>query len=832
MIDFGKITMGNAVDTILPPREIFNALPKKNAAKFQYPRDVQSQVWAKWFDLRNQESSIIKMNTGSGKTVVGLLILKSCLNENKSPAVYICPDKYLVRQVIDAADEIGIEVTDDARSHRFLSGKAILVANIYKLVNGKSVFGVGDEGCKIKISSLLIDDAHACIETIEEQFSIKVPNTSDAYQQIFSLLKTSLLEQCESKAIEIESGDISSYLHVSYWAWQANHAQILRILSNHSSDEFLLFKWPLLKEFLKLCNCVISGNDIEISPYSIPLHVVPSIQGADRKIFMTATLLDDSILSTHFGIDESSITSAIFPDSAGDVGDRMILLPQVINTEISDDETKSFCKEVSKTHNVVVIVPSGPRASFWRDSADLILSTENLYDGIEMLKSGHVGLTILLNRYDGVDLPGDACRMLVIDGLPDVRKKIDKIDQVVLMGATRGINKIMQRIEQGMGRGVRSNDDYCAVLLTGHTLTSILYSEGTINKFSPATKAQFDLSEQVARQIHGKTYKEIMDTIELCFSRNQQWVSTSKGALASLKYSEAQDIDKVSVQMRRSYDEALNNNYTKSFYILNTLLSTINNKIEKGYIKQITASYINLYDQVEAQRMQKSAIDDNRRVLKPIAGIEYHKISGTTYDQAVACSRFLTEKYRDPNMLIVDVNRLTENLQFKEDSSNIFEESFKMLARYIGLESQRPELEYKKGPDVLWHLENASFLVIECKNEATSGTISKDYCNQLNGSAVWFENKYGRSTPFTPILVHTSKMFEYASSPLPETKIINGDGLNRFIESFKNFIKSLAANNELGNSPAIREKLIAYRLRGSDIANNYTSNFSVRNTAN
>ena len=50
MIDFGKITMGNAVDTILPPREIFNALPKKNAAKFQYPRDVQSQVWAKWFD--------------------------------------------------------------------------------------------------------------------------------------------------------------------------------------------------------------------------------------------------------------------------------------------------------------------------------------------------------------------------------------------------------------------------------------------------------------------------------------------------------------------------------------------------------------------------------------------------------------------------------------------------------------------------------------------------------------------------------------------------------------------------------------------------------------
>ena len=261
------------------------------------------------------------------------------------------------------------------------------------------------------------------------------------------------------------------------------------------------------------------------------------------------------------------------------------------------------------------------------------------------------------------------------------------------------------------------------------------------------------------------------------------------------------------------------------------MLSTISNKVERGYIKQITASYINLYDQVEAQRMQKSAINDNRRVLKPIDGIDYHKFSSTTYDQAIACSSFLTEKYRNPNKLIVDVNQLTENLKFKEDSSNIFEESFKMLARYIGLQSQRPELEYKKGPDVLWHLENASFLVVECKNEATSETISKDYCNQLNGSAVWFQNKYGRISPFTPILIHPSKMYEYASSPLPETKIVTKDGLNRLIEAFKNFIISLSANNELGNSTAIRDKLIAYKLRGVDIVTNYTSNYSVRNTA-
>lgn len=43
------------------------------------------------------------MNTGSGKTVAGLMILQSCLNEEKGPAVYVVPDNYLVAQVCEEA---------------------------------------------------------------------------------------------------------------------------------------------------------------------------------------------------------------------------------------------------------------------------------------------------------------------------------------------------------------------------------------------------------------------------------------------------------------------------------------------------------------------------------------------------------------------------------------------------------------------------------------------------------------------------------------------------------------------------------------------------------
>lgn len=829
MIDFSKIGTGSTVDTVLPPREIFNALPHKNAEKFQYPRDVQSQVWAKWFERRDESSLVVKMNTGSGKTVVGLLALKSCLNEGKSPAVYICPDNYLVKQVIDAAGELGVEVTGDAKSPRFLSGKAILVANIYKLVNGKSVFGVGDEGAKLKISSLIIDDAHACLDTVEDQFTINIPRAADAYDALYSIFHDSLHNECESKAFEIETGDPTSYIQVPYWTWQERISDITGILVKHSKEEYLEFVWPLVRETLKLSNCVVSSGSIEISPHAIPIHMIPSIVDADRKIFMTATLADDSILASHFGIEEQNINSPIVPDSAGDIGDRMILLPQVINTATSDDQIKSYCKYIAKHVNVVVIVPSNYRAGFWVDTATLILNAENLYAGVEQLKNGHVGLTVLINKYDGVDLPKDACRLLVIDGFPDVRRNIDKVRQSILMGSQRQMNQIVQRIEQGMGRGVRSNDDYCVVFLVGRDLTSQLYSKGAIEKLSPGTHAQLLLSEQVSEQIKGKPITELTETIKYCLTRNEQWVTASKGVLASLKYSEEQNIDNAIIAIRTAYDAALQNNAVGAAQTLDTLANNIADRKEKGYIKQLLAEYTNIFDRAEAQKIQMSAASDNRRVLKPITGIQYHKMSGNILDQAVTASKFLSARYQDPNKLVIEVNGILEELQFKEGTSNIFEEAMKRICHYIGFTGQRPEQEYKKGPDVLWRIAANEYLVIECKNEAASSTISKDYCNQLNGSCNWFEGRYGDECSYVPLMVHPSNLFEYAASPKASIRIVNREKLDQFCKSVQEFITAVASTNQLANQTEIRNKLIAYRLRASDIVDTYTISHRVKN---
>jgi hypothetical protein len=179
--------------------------------------------------------------------------------------------------------------------------------------------------------------------------------------------------------------------------------------------------------------------------------------------------------------------------------------------------------------------------------------------------------------------------------------------------------------------------------------------------------------------------------------------------------------------------------------------------------------------------------------------------------------------------MLIEVNGLLSKLKFKANSANVFEESFMQIAKYLGFLSQRPEVEFRKGPDVLWEIGNLKYLVIECKNEAYTGTITKTYCNQLNGSCNWFEAKYDKSCSYTPIMVHPSVIFEYASSPKTSIRIIIKEKLELFCNAVNEFIKAIAANNSMGNQDFIRESLEVYKLRAVDFVELYTEFFKVKN---
>lgn len=536
---------------------------------------------------------------------------------------------------------------------------------------------------------------------------------------------------------------------------------------------------------------------------------------------MTATLADDSVLVSHFDCAETAVQEVITPSFANDIGDRMILIPQELDPDLTDEDLKSFVARLSKGMNVVVIVPSAYRAGFWKDVAAMVLTADNLYEGVQKLKEGHVGLVVLINKYDGVDLPDDACRVLVIDGLPDVRRQIDKIEQSVLSGSTEVLNQWLQRIEQGMGRGVRSSEDHCVVFLMGRSLTSSLYSHNAMRRFSPATQAQLALSEKVGDLLRGGGIRAIAEAIRSCLKRDPVWVRASKGALMKVAYTTTGVVSPSTVLRRHAFDAALAKDYPKAAMLLQKAINNTTEKKVRGWLKQELAEYRNFTDPVDSQRILKSAVDDNPAVLCPLAGIEYTPLRTAGLDQATQCARVLGE-FRDPNAMVVRINGLLEDLVFRPDTAFVFEEAMKDVALLIGFGAQRPEAEFKKGPDVLWEIGNSRYCVIECKNGAIMDTVSRDDCNQLSGSMNWFLSKYGKTCTGVPMIVHPAAVADAAASPHPETRVMTSKKLTAFHDALRGFINAAAALSNRGDSGAVRDLLTYFGLIGVTLVERFT----------
>ena len=214
----------------IEPREIFMGLPQKEG-RYEYPRDVQTEVWKKWFAVRDEKNCIIKMNTGSGKTVVGLLILQSCLNEGIGPATYVVPDKYLASQVCKEAKKLGIYVTDDRDNYNYSEKKGILVMPIQALVNGKSVFGMRANR-NYPLESVLIDDVHACLDTIVTQYTIRISKANELYNKVITVLadKWKSYNQQSYDNVVSFSDPVKSAL-IPFWIWKECADEVLRILN-------------------------------------------------------------------------------------------------------------------------------------------------------------------------------------------------------------------------------------------------------------------------------------------------------------------------------------------------------------------------------------------------------------------------------------------------------------------------------------------------------------------------------------------------------------------------------------------------------------------------
>ena len=801
-----NVELHSKSSNITSPKDLFMSL--KRGYKFQYLWDVQSDVLSKWNSIRKEKDIIVKMNTGAGKTLVALLILQSLSNENGGNSIYVVPDNFLKEQVKNTATELGLRVTTDKDSMDFLQKNYILLINANELVNGKSAFGMRKAN-NINIDNIIIDDAHTCIATIKNQFSIKINKESSLYNKILATFKMPIaryMHISEKNLLDKLSEFSREHINIPYWIWNDNVIQIKEEICNYmreaedDTSKRLLFTYPLIEDMLELCHCIIGWDGSEITPYSIPIEKIRNLQNAKHRVFLSATLPDLTVFNSILDIDPQKIkTNVITPEKAYDIGERLIIFPQYIKTDLADNDILLRVNEYGKRMNVLVIVPSNSRANYWMEKLKDVqvqrLDSSNIQSGIESVKNGQfTGITIVINKYDGIDLSNDSCRLVVIDKLPNASSMWDKYEMEVLPDSCRIKAELIQKIEQGMGRGIRSNTDYCGVILMNPSLIKTLYSNDTKSYFSEASQVQMAISEKLWEQMEKSD--DIFDALEYVYTRDDEWVTFSKEKIINCEYNNTIKLNELEIICRKAF-----NAFKRGFKedAVRYFDEYLNGKKdisldEKGYIKMLKAEYEFHINPAKSQETLKSAFADNRKVIKPQEGVVYNRLVKIGAGSQAQCIKEYVK-----NHTLVDINSTLDKLKFEEGTSKEFESAIAELGLMLGFQSQRPEQEYNNGgPDNLWYLGDA-YWIIECKNGTTTKTISKSDIEQLLSSMQWFQNEY-KDKNFHPIIIHNSDIADKLANPNPQMKVINPLKLasltNAVAKFYANIFESKISNNE------------------------------------
>lgn len=831
MVDFKKQVPVAATKKELDPCKLYESLDR---ASDKGPlRPTQATVLSKWHrEHRKLKDVVLKLHTGQGKTLIGLLLLRSKSEENGLPALYLCPNNFLIKQTAEQAKAFGIPhcTTEDEIPQDFLDGKSILITSVQKLFNGKTKFGL--DGKSIDVGAIVIDDCHSSIDVIRSSCSILLPETSPAFKELLDLLQPALKLQGAGTLEDIIEKNPDAVLPVPYWEWVDRQDEVLSILSKHKDLIEIKFQWPILKDILSQCQCVISGTRLEIAPPTLPLGRFGSYAKAKHRVYMSATVTDDSYLVRGLQLDSNSVMSPLIDPTEKWSGEKMILFPSLIDSELNRESIIRRFAPSSKSRNVgtVALTPSFSHAQEWEGFGSVVAKTntiETLVQGLITHKCEDV--VVIANRYDGIDLPDDACRLLVLDSRPFSASPIDAYAEHCRPNSKLMLARCIRKIEQGLGRSVRGEKDYCVFLIIGDELTRLLRANATRALLSPQTRAQIALGLEIATLAKqdiaagADPMKALIGLIRQCLSRDEGWkafyIDKMNKATTSGSPSKSVGLYELELAAELEFQGGHHAN------ACSTIQKIIDKKLcdvdDNGWYLQEMARYKYAASKTESNKLQVAAHGADRFLMRPKNDMEFEAL---TVVSAKRMKRIIDWIYpaNDHTDLMLRVEDICSRLRFgvKADS---FEAALNELGTALGFPSDRPEKSWKEGPDNLWGVKEHAYFLFECKNEVeiSRTDINKHEAGQMNTSCAWFDEHYKGDT-VTPVLVIPTKKLSTVATLTPNAKVLRLHQLNMLTKKVREFFKEFQKFNLHDLSEELVQKLInTHRLIPDEISKDH-----------
>jgi replicative superfamily II helicase len=811
MVDFKKLAASKSKPKPSNPRDIFNSLPKPPGINDLYAS--QAEVLDAWFPRRTDRDIVVKLHTGGGKTLVSLLMAQSVMNELGEPVVYLAPTNQLVDQVVAKSKEYGIStvryVSGQPFAGDFYDGKAVMVGAYETLFNGRSRFSVRNSGQDvIKAGAIILDDAHVALSSVRKQFSLTIDAKShpDVYSDLAGRFRPAFADVGRTGTFaDVTSGKDFGVMEVPSWAWQKKLPEVTTYLAG-VVDEIDNYVWPFLRDNLAFCHCLFSRRSVTVTPVFPPVDLLPTFEDCQRRIYMSATIADDSEIVRAFGAAADAVGKPITSTSLAGVGERMILIPELMKlggTAITPMVKNIATKLAEKKQGAAILAPSGPAAEKWSDVASYPSTTKEVAEQIGQMQAGKsFGPIVLANRYDGIDLAGNACRFLVIDNLPQGTSDYDLYRMNVV--ADSAVSSLLaQRIEQGIGRGTRGGGDYCAVVLIGSRLVGWIGRKSNLGFLTASTRVQLTMGQEMSATV--TTPKEVGETIMKCLKRDPDWVYYHAQELADAAH--AAPVNALALKVagieRKAFKLQRLGQFEKAIDLLENLIADpdLKQDAQRRAWLATTAARIayQMGEDDRGQKLQTHAFSVSNNHSPPRVRPSYVARPIPGKQSAAIIERMLEYDLR--GAMLADFDEAVSEL-VPTASAARYEEALSSLGGFLGFEAERPEKTYKKGPDVLWRTDATFDFVVEAKSKKEDNPLYKNDHAQLLEAEAWFKSVYPKRDS-----VRVSALPEAVADAKASTAgsyAMRLDDINKLVGLLRGVLVELVASP--GKEDALRER--------------------------
>ena len=775
LFKINKLNLARPTD----PESLFRDLRNRSA-------DIP-HLWSHQADLlrsyntntEHQENVAIELPTGAGKTLVGLLIAEYRRQKYDERAAYLCPTRQLAKQVGNQAAQYGIDVSVLIGPQKKYPETAISDYKSSQSIAVTTYSGVFNSNPRISDAQVLIlDDAHAAENYIASMWSLEIKR--DDNQELFEETVAVLKEGLPSFFCDDLDGGVGDRVkrlkdtveHVSGQHLRACEENLHGLLNDrltpHTSPWYV---WNLLRGNIRACCVFVSYDMVLIRPFIPPTRTHKAFADANQRVYMSATLGAGGELERIVGIKPIKRLPIPAGWAGRGSGRRLFLLPQLT---LDNTEAKKVMHEAIRDFpRCLVLAPTAYAARAIEknlQSTELkVLQAHDIEDSLDQFTRENQTV-LVLNRYDGLDLPDDTCRLLIMAGLPSGTNLQEEFLWSRMSAHSLLRDRVLTRFTQGVGRCTRSDNDYALILLWDRALQDYILKQDNRRLLNAELQAELELGIKTSRD--QTEFKAVWSSFN---RRDQNWEEAEQ-AIVEMRIQKQQQKDQVSACLQKIVSNEIS--YLYSLWNGECESACMQaQKVAEGLTGPETKGYQGWWYYLVADALMVQYEDNNDPDLLRSAR-EYMKRAGQQCVGNSWLARLARELPTDTLTSMPDglTAKATENIgkvlhqwgiygkgfdrKVQEARANIqntkhnqYHQGLRTLGEMLGFDAFVPK--EPGAPDCVWLIDNEVFIVHEAKSEhRKEGEIGKNDILQAQGHKTWIRDRYTceKRTVILPII--------------------------------------------------------------------------------